>query len=767
MIKYTASLLLIILCLLSTKCFSQGLPLKLYWSGKTDSAFLLAKETIDKKRIVSNIELGQAYDFMAEYSLDNNDFKNNLNYLNLFFETINNTSLDSALYYARAAHYTLLYMMNDSTDYYYIKAIGVFKRVCKKNQDSTKLSRYYSYLGNAARNTLYADVHLLDSAIAYSNNTFLKALHYKRYATFLTDCINVDSEEKWKDEKVLAYYKKCISYSIIAETLATKIYSNKKSMLHASIYKIWLLAERYRGHDRDGIALAEKAKNALEYSMKGPANSEYAGICSWQTSIYINLFDKTDSIKFIYAAEKILLKSIPAWEKYLEKIKENNIKSMDDQYSVNPYQKLILIYFLLYKATNNSIYIARCYGLMEFIKNKRTEKNASCDFSIANNANKLDSISKICLKKNCAIINYFVTSGPDFLIAIVSLPNTNILIECSNNKNRKISRYFPLINISNSYLLKNEIRSFNKQMFELYDLFFSKTDALLQKNKITNVVVVPDMNWNGLNFDLLQTDSCAKHSILNAALVRKYKFTYTISGENLIQSFDKVLTYNQLNVLMPEYNSSYYTQLHSSNKLIDKLYGIFNITKINTTNVSQFFEKNKLIQFLGHAKTNNNSAEQYLILNDTANISSSNILKSNLEGSCYLLNACSSNFGKQECYDKTNSLPHQLISQHASAVISTAWPIDDKENAEFLAKFYEFMALGISSSDALYKTKFYFAKNNYSPTMWGAYIYYGSDFYLSKKNILNEYLYVILIILFFGLAVFVVFIKRKFKKQTN
>ena len=90
-----------------------------------------------------------------------------------------------------------------------------------------------------------------------------------------------------------------------------------------------------------------------------------------------------------------------------------------------------------------------------------------------------------------------------------------------------------------------------------------------------------------------------------------------------------------------------------------------------------------------------------------------------------------------------------------------------QENAEFLAKFYEFMALGISSSDALYKTKFYFANNNYSPTMWGAYIYYGSDFYLSKKNILNEYLYVILIILFCGLAVFVVFIKRKLKKQTN
>ena len=95
-------------------------------------------------------------------------------------------------------------------------------------------------------------------------------------------------------------------------------------------------------------------------------------------------------LKFIYAAEKILLQSIPVWEKYLETIKVNNIKSMNDEYSINPYQKLIIIYFQLYKATNNKQYIARCYGLIEFIKNKRTEKNADCDFSIANNTKKLD-----------------------------------------------------------------------------------------------------------------------------------------------------------------------------------------------------------------------------------------------------------------------------------------------------------------------------------------------------------------------------------------
>ena len=74
-------------------------------------------------------------------------------------------------------------------------------------------------------------------------------------------------------------------------------------------------------------------------------------------------------------------------------------------------------------------------------------------------------------------------------------------MECSNTKNIKTARNFDLINVINSYVLKNEIKGYKKQAFELYDLFFAKIDAMLQKNKITDVVVLPDMSWSGLNFD--------------------------------------------------------------------------------------------------------------------------------------------------------------------------------------------------------------------------------------------------------------------------
>jgi hypothetical protein len=62
------------------------------------------------------------------------------------------------------------------------------------------------------------------------------------------------------------------------------------------------------------------------------------------------------------------------------------------------------------------------------------------------------------------------------------------------------------------------------------------------------------------------------------------------------------------------------------------------------------------------------------------------------------------------------------------------------------------MAEGLASSDALHQTKLYFANKNYPPSMWGAYIYYGNDFYLNKKNMLNNYWYLVIVLA--GLIIF-------------
>ena len=404
---------------------------------------------------------------------------------------------------------------------------------------------------------------------------------------------------------------------------------------------------------------------------------------------------------------------------------------------------------------------------MNFQKKNRTINNDRCNLNPIYAKQNLDTISKICNKKNGVVVNYFITLNPGILIGLVSLPDTTFIIECINSRSKSFTINYNNNEIFHSFIFKNDLKKSKKTGYSLYEMYFLKIDSILKKRNINDVTIIPAGHSHILNFDFLQSDTIPTKSIYQSALINRYKFTYSTSADFLINGNSSLKNYDRINLLAPVYNSNAYIALTSTAKLINELNKSFDINKIEKNNITTFFEKDKLIQFIGHAKTNSSSINQQIILSDTSNINSNAILKNDLSGSSYLLNGCNSNLGKQEQYNTINSLPYQLMNQHASAVISSLWPIDDKENAEFLAKFYEFMALGISSSDALYKTKFYFANNNYSPSMWGAYIYYGSDFYLSKKNILNEYLYVILIILFCGLAVFVVFIKRKFKKQTD
>jgi hypothetical protein len=58
------SLFIVFLLFVSSYSFSQILPLNLHWSGKTDSAILIANKIIKNKSLRSKIEVLNAYDFL-------------------------------------------------------------------------------------------------------------------------------------------------------------------------------------------------------------------------------------------------------------------------------------------------------------------------------------------------------------------------------------------------------------------------------------------------------------------------------------------------------------------------------------------------------------------------------------------------------------------------------------------------------------------------------------------------------------------------------
>jgi hypothetical protein len=224
-------------------------------------------------------------------------------------------------------------------------------------------------------------------------------------------------------------------------------------------------------------------------------------------------------------------------------------------------------------------------------------------------------------------------------------------------------------------------------------------------------------------------------------LIKKYNILYHSNANTLSNYHSNSPIYTSIDIIAPNYKKTNYPEIIFGKTFLEKIGEFFKIEINEKSHQQVFFQKNKLIQFIGHIESHEFSNEQMLIINDSESINSNTILNYDLTGSSYLLNGCASNIGKNEMNNKINNLPNYMLNQNATAVISTLWPIDDKENAVFLEKFYYFLSNGLASSEALRQTKLYFSNNNYPVSMWGAYLYYGNDFYLRKKETNNLFIY--------------------------
>ena len=350
--------------------------------------------------------------------------------------------------------------------------------------------------------------------------------------------------------------------------------------------------------------------------------------------------------------------------------------------------------------------------------------------------------------------------NPSNLMAIVSLPDTTILISCSGNEfTNKYSFDIPLAGI---FIIPEENKVLKKIFYEAYHQCFKNIDYILQNKGIKTINIITHSAVNGLNFDLLLYDTLSNHPFKESALIKKYNILYHSNTNTLSNSNGDSAIYTSIDIIAPNYKKTSYPEIIFGKTLIDKMREFFTIEKHENNLQEVFFKKDRLIQFVGHIKSHVFSNEQTMIINDSENINSNSVLNYDLTGSSYLLNGCASNIGKNEMNNKINNLPNYLLNQNATAVIGTLWPIDDKENALFLEKFYYYLSNGLSSSEALRQAKLYFANNNYPPSMWGAYLYYGNDFYLRKKDTNNLFFYLGIGMLFIiGISALVVVLHQQ------
>lgn len=761
MIKKTV-LLFIVLVFKSQYQHAQTFPLDLFWQGKTEQALQSSKKIMLKKTNYSKQELVSCYDFLAGYYLDQGHYEASLKFINLQFKIQHQTAFDSAFFYARTANYYHCYINPDSASYFCAKAKQSFKRVTLNVTDSNSIARYCGFLGNALRNTSLRNEPILDSAILFSKIHFTKAINHRKYATFLIDELTGYAIRKGDKKKFNHNSIRCIEHLKKAEESANQIFSNQKSDLHSRIYDIWSLAERIKGNILLSHELTQKARSSL-IDQKTVFNSfEYAASLNADAANKLSQYrDNKRDVHLLHEAEILLNKSIPYWECFLYEELHFSRKSFDDRYNLNPYVKLTTVYYELYKLTHDVEYIYMIQGLSEITKYTDNVSDKGPFFNMAHTKKMISKLQAQSKKNNYAIINYVPATNPMNLTAIVSLPDTTLLISCSENeflKDVSFDIYFSEIftNPSKNHTAK-------KTLSAAYNMCFKNIDVVLQKKGIKTVHIITHGLINGINFDLALTDTSSRNVFSESNLLNKYNFLYHSNSSELCNYKNATPIYSSIDVLAPDYKKTSYPEIIFGKTLIEKIQTFFNVAVYTNHSDHTFFKHNRLIQFIGHIKSHEFSNQQYLVLSDSDAIQSDAILNYDLTGSSYLLNGCASNIGKHEMNNKVNNLPNYLLNQHATAVISTLWPIDDKENAEFLEKFYTYLSDGMQSSEALRQTKLYFARNNYPPSMWGAYLYYGNDFYLHQKETTNFYLYISIgLILIVGLLFIYV---KKIKTQ--
>jgi CHAT domain-containing protein len=333
-----------------------------------------------------------------------------------------------------------------------------------------------------------------------------------------------------------------------------------------------------------------------------------------------------------------------------------------------------------------------------------------------------------------------------------------MLLSCSGNEYAKNSSYGVHLSV---VFINPEKNSYPKNIFfDAYNDCFKNLDFVLQNNGIKTIHIITHSSINGLNFDLVLKDTISNQAFKESALIKKYNILYHSNANTLSNYNGNSPIYSSIDILTPDYKKTSYPEIIFGKALTEKISEFFTTEKHKNNAQQIFFQKERLLQFIGHIKSHEFSNEQMLIINDSENINSNNILNYDLTGSSYLLNGCASNIGKNEMNNKINNLPNYMLNQNATAVISTLWPIDDKENAVFLEKFYSFLSGGLVSSEALRQTKLYFANNNFPTAMWGAYLYYGNDFYLRKKETNNLFIY-FSIVIFCIIGLFFIYKKKK------
>ncbi len=401
---------------------------------------------------------------------------------------------------------------------------------------------------------------------------------------------------------------------------------------------------------------------------------------------------------------------------------QNKIKQSKKRYEAATYR------FKLYNT------IATIDSLLQNVSESKREYSVGRsttlqDIMVYNKKHKLTTIQYSLSRHNLYI---FTITEDTISLNVKHINKDTIAILLKKYKDMlKYQHYFAL----SKQELEQRLMDFQQLSYRLYGLFLAPVEDKLSSTRLR---IIPDPLMTGIPFETFCLSQAENPSFtaLDYAIYH-YTFHYSTIKSRPIQPIPDVglrrmlciipdyhenLKYNYLGSRIGEYT---FLKEHTDAD-------IWTHSKAQPEYILHHWEDYSIINFSGHASAEvDNLTSSYLLANsDSAGnsmIFMEDIQYNQLNAQLVILNACSTQDGEQHFTEGLLGLQRAFFLAGAESIISTMWPISDRESAAIITDTYRNLASGYPTDKALRKAKLTFLSQN-TPV-------YSAPFYWAAQNL--------------------------------
>lgn len=436
----------------------------------------------------------------------------------------------------------------------------------------------------------------------------------------------------------------------------------------------------------------------------------YINILNWRGWNYDIWFNETKDLKLLDLSIENYKENVKQWRNLYPQDKNNKLGN-NDGYRENATSKLTASLGKKHLLTKDPAFLKESFQYSDYSKYPNFPEK---EYSIEEVQSQL--------KGNESFIQNITTFNPFQEILFLILKDEVYFIL----KDKSING-LPYYKV-NEFHQFNDLKTFKKWSYILYNSKFKQVDSILNEKGITDVIISNSDYNPALNFDIIISDTLAKTWKTQPYLFHKYNFSYSLCVRSFLESRKKHKKVKPvLGLTIGDFEKD--VDLRFSKRLVDNFSEEYKSENLDiTTNLKN--SNVALILSHGNSKYENKIGE--IRTSATNTFSVDDVFNMNLENDFVIVTSCSSN-ASQTNYSEGSSGNFSKAFRYSGvkSTLTTSWDIDDKANAFIMAQFFKYLSNGEAKNSALWKAKKDYwnqsvDKEEFKPLYWAPYILTGN-----------------------------------------